>query len=241
MADAAEKPRVLGLIPARGGSKGIPNKNLVPLGGKPLIAYTIEAARGSALLDDFIVSTDSPEIQRAALELGGNAPFLRPPELATDTAGMPEVALHALDTYRTDTAFDYLLLLQPTSPLRSSADIDACIDLAGRYEAGSVLSFSNEFPYHPHQYYFVEDDGASGSQPRIRPAFTSAIPPRQQFPRAIVRNGAIFMTRVGVLRDLNVFISEDVVPYLMPAERSVNVDGPEDLAWAEFLLSRAER
>ena len=231
-------PKTIGLIPARGGSKGIKNKNIVPLAGKPLIQYTIEAATQSKLLSDCIVSTDDQAIADAAKRCGTKTPFLRPAELATDDARSQDVALHALDAYDPDNSFEYVCLLQPTSPLRIAADIDECIRLAEEHDADSVLSFTNTDTYHPYQTYFIDADGSGGNRPSARQAFDYELGvPRQEFPPAVYRNGAIFLTRIAYLRKHRSFIAKDVVPYIMPANRSVNIDVKEDLRYAEFLLS----
>src|SRR5262245_25182815 len=119
--------RVLGLITARGGSKGVPRKNVRPLGGKPLLAWTIEAARNAPVIDRLILSSDDAEIIEVARAWGCEVPFVRPPELATDTADSVEVVRHALSTLGED--YDYVVLLQPTSPLRTGEDIENCVRL----------------------------------------------------------------------------------------------------------------
>jgi CMP-N,N'-diacetyllegionaminic acid synthase len=126
--------KVIAIIPARGGSKGLPGKNIKPLCGKPLIAWSIERALESKYIDEVLVSTDSEEIARIALAHGAKVPFLRPADLATDTAGSVDTVLHALDFYRDNLAqaFDYVVLLEPTSPLREPGDLDAMLELLDR-------------------------------------------------------------------------------------------------------------
>ena len=231
--------RVLGLIPARGGSKGIRNKNIVPLAGRPLIAWTVAAARSSSLLDDCIVSTDSEEIAAAAVGEGGSAPFLRPPELAADDSTAQQVVTHALDTYDPDGRFDYVMLLQPTSPLRTAGDIDGTIDLARRHDAASVVSFTYEETHHPYYMYFVEEADSPVGPPRMKQIFEDRVgTPRQEFPAAAYRNGAVYLTRTEYFRREDSLVSEDVIPWFMPSSRAINIDTPEDLLLAEFLLSR---
>ena len=233
---------VLGLIPARGGSKGIPRKNLAPLGGKPLIAHTIEAARASGRLADYIVSTDDEEIARVARLYGAAVPFLRPPELADDTAKAQDVAAHALNTYDPVHRFTHVLLLQPTTPFRTNEDIDNAIALAASRRADCVVSFTRAETHHPYYMYFVDQAQEEEEPPRVRQAFDYPVGMRRQdFPPAAYRNGAIYLTRIAYFKKHRSFVSKDVVPYFMTPERSVNVDTPEDIAYAEFLFSRKSK
>ncbi|MFC1498517.1 cytidylyltransferase domain-containing protein [Verrucomicrobiota bacterium] len=232
------KLKILGLIPARGGSKGIKKKNIVPLAGKPLIFYTIKAAQGSSLLTDCIVSTDDKEIADAAVGYGMKVPFLRPPELSGDEARVQDVAFHTLKEY-CNGAFDYLLLLQPTAPFRTSEDIDESIRLADQHNACSVVSFTHVETYHPYYMYRLEKSGSPGLPSRVSQAFDYEVGmPRQQFPSMVYRNGAIYLTKTSYLREKESFVSENVVPYIMPPQRSVNIDTIEDMQYAEFLISQ---
>jgi CMP-N-acetylneuraminic acid synthetase len=217
---------IVGLIPARGGSKGIPLKNLAPLGGRPLLAYTIEAALGSSRLGRTVVSTDSEEIAELAARLGAEV-LRRPAELASDETPMREVVLHALGELD---ECDVLVLLQPTSPLRRSQHIDEAIRLLLESGADSVVSVVEV----PHR--FRPDSLMSLDQGRIvsrRPAG----PRRQDKVPVYARNGpAVLALRVGGLaEDL---YGEDCRPYVMAPEDSVDVDEAFDLELAEFLLSR---
>lgn len=234
----AARPRVLGLIPARGGSKGFPGKNLAPLAGLPLIAHTVRAARASRRLADVLVSTDSPAIADACRAAGAAVPWLRPPELAGDRTKMQEVALHALAAHPHGAEFDYLLLLQPTAPLRTAEDIDAAIDLAARHDADSVTSFMPVETHHPY-YMYRYTPGGDGRPARVAP-FVEYEPGllRQDFPTCVYRNGAIYLVRRTWFLAHRAFVAPGGVPYLMPPERSANIDTAEDLALAEFLLSR---
>jgi CMP-N,N'-diacetyllegionaminic acid synthase len=230
---------VLGIIPARGGSKGISRKNIVPVGGKPLIAYTIAASQESQLLTACIVSTDDSGIADVCRQCGANVPFLRPSELASDTARAQDVVLHALEHLSPDAPYDYVLLLQPTAPFRTGADIDASIRLALAHDADSVVSFTQEETHHPYYMYFVDETSEFDTPSRVRQAYDYEVgTPRQQFPPAVYRNGAIYLTRVSFLREKGSFVSEDVVPYMMPASRSVNIDEPQDILYAEFLFAK---
>lgn len=229
---------MLGLIPARGGSKGLPGKNIALLAGTPLIVHSIRAARGSRGLDDLVVSTDSEAIADVCRAAGASVPWLRPADLAGDATRMQDVALHALAAHPRGDPFDYLMLLQPTAPLRTSEDIDAAIDLAVRHDADSVTSFTAEETRHPYYMYRYES-GAAGRPARVTP-FVDYEPglPRQAFPRCVYRNGAIYLVRRTYLLAHSAFVAPNGVPYLMPPDRSANIDTAADLVHAEFLLSR---
>ena len=223
---------VLGLIPARGGSKGIPRKTLRPFGGRPLIAHTIQASLSSESVTETVVSTDDEEIARVAREYGAAVPFLRPAHLATDVAPQIDVVLHAVGVIESARAAPYeiVVLLQPTSPLRTAADIDAAVAVIRRGEADSVVSFSPAFE-HPYYAYTI---GESGPKPFIRDRDIPSV--RQLFPPAYVRNGAIYATRRELLETERSLQGGRVHAYVMSRERAPNIDTELDLAWAEFLL-----
>lgn len=225
--------KVAALIPARGGSKGIPRKNLALLAGQPLLAWTIDAALGSENLSRVLVSTDDVEIAEVARQHGAEVPFLRPPELAADESGALEVALHALDWIEQSTSGrpEYLLLLQPTSPLRTTADIDAAIDLARARSADAVLSVCEATP-HPLLARRVDENGV----------LTDFIPVpevsgrRQDFPPAYFLNGAIYLNRCASLRATRSFQPPGALALRMPPERSLDIDTLLDLRIAEAFL-----
>lgn len=231
------KLSVLGLIPARGGSKGVKKKNIAPLGGKPLIEYTIDAANKSTLLSDCIVSTDDDAIADVARSLGAKVPFMRPAGLAGDKARAQDAALHALEQYDPEGQFEYLLLLQPTAPFRTGQDIDTAIRMAQECRADSLVSFAEAETYHPYYMYYVQP--SEGGPVHVKQACDYEVgTPRQDFPKAVYRNGALYLTRINYLKAHHSFVSDDVVAYIMPPERSVNIDTPEDLDYAEYLLSK---
>jgi CMP-N,N'-diacetyllegionaminic acid synthase len=218
---------VLGVIPARGGSKGIPRKNIRPFSGKALIIWSIDAALQSGALDAVVVSTDDEEIAAVAREAGAAVPFMRPAELATDESPTIDTVLHALDRMP---AFDEVMLLQPTSPLRSSGDIAACISLARARRAPSVVAVSQADP-HPYWMYELGPDGRLKAVVD-RPAVTR----RQDLPDVYAVNGALYYARADWLRASGAFITGDSVAYVMPAERSVDVDTDADWRFAEWTL-----
>ncbi len=229
--------RVLGLIPARGGSKGVPRKNIRPLLGRPLLAYTAEAARSSLRLSRIILSTEDEEIARVGRECGLEIPFLRPAELARDETPMLSVAQHAVRFLeeRGD-HFDAICLLQPTNPLRSADDIDACIDLLETSDADAVVTILPvPAEYNPHWVYFQGSDGTL----RLSTGEPAPIPRRQELPPAFHREGSVYVTRRESLMERNSFYGARLLGYEMRPERSVNIDTPEDWLRAERLIEAA--
>lgn len=220
---------VLGLIPARGGSKGIPRKNLKNLCGKPLIAWTIESALKSTKIDNVVVSTDDDEIADIARQYGANVPFLRPSELAKDSTPGIAPVLHAIEHLPN---FDSILLLQPTSPLRDVNDIDAVVNFAIQENAESVVSVC-ESPVHPYWVYTSENKF-------LKPFFEHEfIACRQDLPQALALNGAFYMAKTTWLLENNSFIGSDTYFYLMPKSRSYDIDDNEDWIVVESILSRS--
>jgi CMP-N-acetylneuraminic acid synthetase len=227
-------PHILGIIPARGGSQGILRKNLVPLLGKPLLAYTCEAAKRSKRLTRVMLSTDDEEIARVGKECGIDVPFLRPKELATDETPMLEVLRHVLRTLHDREGYSpgVIVLLQPTSPLRQSEHIDAAIELFDESDADTVVSV---IPV-PHQ--FLPSSLMKFENDRIVPYEQgTTILRRQEKPALYARNGpALLVTKSSFILEKG-FYDGNVRPFLMDRESSVDIDGAEDLAYAEYLLS----
>ncbi len=223
--------RVLGLITARGGSQGIPRKNLRDLAGKPMIAWTVEAARACRSIDRLILSSDDPEIIAVAEEWGCEAPFVRPPELATSEARSIDVIHHAMD--QVGEGFDYLVLLQPTSPLRIAADIDDCVEACERSGAPACVSVAPD----PHSLgvLVTMDEGSRLARLVETPAGSHR---RQDMPASYVINGAVYVARWEWLRRAASFLGDGTIGCVMPRERSIDIDDPFDLEIAAFLLSR---
>jgi CMP-N-acetylneuraminic acid synthetase len=225
---------VLAVIPARGGSKGIPQKNVRLLAGRPLLAYTADAARASRRVTRAIVSTDDPLIAAAARDLGLEVPFMRPAELSDDTTPMLPVLQHAVrEMDSRGLVPDVVVLLQPTSPLRRGTHIDAAVDLLESSGADSVVSVV-EVPhqFNPVSVMRLEND-------RLVPFLDgpSALR-RQDKPRVFARNGpAVLTVRTAMLQRGSLY-GEDIRPLMMTPEDSIDVDTPGDLELAEYILSR---
>jgi CMP-N-acetylneuraminic acid synthetase len=232
--------KVLGIITARGGSKGIPGKNLKLLAGKPLLAYTIDTARRSGALDRVILSTEDEAIATAGRDLGCDVPFIRPLDLAQDDTPHLPVIQHATRWMQERINYqpDAVMILQPTSPLRTAEDIASAVALLDTSGADSVLSV-NAVPVHAHPLRMLRLDATghatlfvSGEPVRKR------INRRQDLPPAWVMNGAIYACRTKVLFDAEPSLyGTRVVAYRMPADRSISIDDLEDWHAAERALA----
>lgn len=219
--------KVLALIPARGGSKGIPGKNIVDLAGKPLIAWTIDAARMSRYIDDVVLSTDDDAIAQVGRSAGASVPFMRPAALATDEASTMDVIFDALDRLP---GFDVVVLLQPTSPMRTAADIDAALALLDEAPACVSVRPACDHPY----LTFRINDGRTLAPFAIPPESQSLR--RQDLPDAWCLNGAVYAADIPWLRAQRSFISDQTAAYPMPVERSIDIDTPDDLAQVQCLV-----
>ncbi len=229
---------ILALIPARGGSKGLPGKNIMDFCGKPLLAWSVDAAKGaSSPISQIVVSSEDSEILRVAKGAGAHCPFIRPAELATDAASGLDPVLHALDWLAANEDYqpDWLLLLQPTSPLRTAADIDSAYQLALKHDADSVMGVS-EAQSHPMWTKTVDDHG------RLRDfiARNDAPATRQGLSPAYVVNGAMYLIRVDLLRESQAFSNDETLAYVMPPERSVDIDTEFDFQVASLLKSHTK-
>lgn len=225
-------PLYLGIIPARGGSKRLPRKNITLLNGKPLIAYSIDAAHKSARLSRTIVSTDDEEIMSVARFAGGDVPFLRPPSLAQDMSPVLGAIFHTLDFVEKEgTSVDAVVLLQPTSPFRTNRHIDEAIELFERTGADTVTSVCHA-QHHPYYSWTLRNR-------ELTPFFTLAhqAMTRQELPPAFFENGSIFVIKRAVLASGTLY-GNKIVSYLMDQHNSIDIDTPDDLAWARFILDQ---
>ncbi|MCI0625325.1 MAG: acylneuraminate cytidylyltransferase family protein [Acidobacteria bacterium] len=226
--------RVLGIIPARGGSKGIPRKNIRLLAGKPLLHYTSAAALSARCLARVILSTDDQEIAEVGRACGVEVPFMRPPELARDDIPTLPVLqdavrrLHAMGDQ-----FDAILILQPTNPLRRSEDIDGAIGLLERTRADSVISLVDVGEKHPARMKFIDAEGRV-SDPSFGEAFEGQR--RQDLAKLYLREGSIYLTRRDVLMNQNSIKGRDCRAWIVPEDRACNIDTMFDWFIAEQLL-----
>jgi CMP-N,N'-diacetyllegionaminic acid synthase len=225
---------VLAIIVARGGSKGLPGKNIAPCGGRPMIDWTILAARGSRYIDRTIVSTDDPAIIAAARAAGAEVPFVRPADLATDEVALQVVVEHAIATV--GAGYNLGVLLQVTSPLRIAEDIDGALELMERTGAPSVVGVV-EAVKSPYLMFSI------GGDERIQPLFPdqSKVSRRQALPKAYSPNGAVYVFDFTWFLAKRLFFGHESAALVMPSERSVDVDTRLDLALADILLQQRSK
>ena len=225
--------RILGVIPARGGSKGVPRKNIRLLGGKPLISYTVREALACPLLTDVVVSTDDEEIRRIALECGAQAPFLRPTELSGDRVLAIPTIQHAVREMETRTGrnYDFVVMLQPTTPLRTADDLTAALARLIAEGADGIISVVDVDNWHPMKMKKFIGDRLTDYEPP-----PTENPPRQTLPKVFMVNGALYASRRDVLMNLNSFKGDFCLGHIMPPERSVNIDSEADFVLAEYYL-----
>lgn len=237
--DQTMKPNILGVIPVRGGSKSVPRKNLAPLNGKPMMYFTIQAAQDSNWMSHFVVSSEDEEIIRVAKDLGAPAPFVRPAELATDDAPSLPVVQHAVRFMESSLGivFDYVVLLQATSPLRNGSDIDAALEKLISTGADSVISVVRVAHHHPARMRFIKDDLLV----ELPMGEAKEMQRRQDLPPVYIRNGAIFAARREVVMDQNSMLGRVSRPYVMPESRSANVDTKFDFLVVEVMMQHPEK
>lgn len=223
--------KILGIIPARSGSKGIPGKNIKPLNGIPLIGYVCRDAKKSRLLDSVIVSTDSHEIGEVAKQYGVSFPFLRPQEISEDTSPSVDFVRHAiLHLMLQGEFFDAICLLQPTSPFKPEGFIDACLSkfIDGGFDSlVSVLEVPHE--YNPH---WVFEESENGSL-KIATGETSLIPRRQELPKAFYRDGSVYVSKVDLILDQNKLVGGKIGFLLSDNAYYCNLDTMSDWFRAE--------
>ena len=233
-------PKVLAVIPARGGSKGVPRKNIRMVGGKPLIAYTVEPALAVRdHLHRLIVSTDDAEIAEISVKYGAEVPFLRPNDLGGDRIPMVPVLQHAVRTIEEmdGIKLDWILLLQPTCPFRMPEDILASLDLAAAGGCNSVISVVQVLAHHPILMKKIENN-------RLLPFVIEEKEGtrRQDYtPPAYIRNGCIYLTRRDTLVENGSIWGNVIRPYIMPEERSVNVDSEMDMRLVEYMIQERQQ
>jgi CMP-N,N'-diacetyllegionaminic acid synthase len=227
---------VIAIIPARGGSKRLPCKNILNLDGKPLIAWTIEAALGCSFIDEVVVTTDDYEIAHISKKCGADVPFFRPADLANDTASTFDVIKHTIDFYHFELGkdFDFVILLQPTSPLRTKKNISEAINLCIQKRASAIISvcevdhsplWMNVLPSDHSMENFIREDVKNKRS--------------QEFPQNYRLNGAIYICKVtNLLEEKSLFISKNIFAYIMDKESSVDIDDVFDFKLAQFLVDQ---
>ena len=225
----------LAIVPARGGSKGLPGKNIKELCGKPMIAYTIEQALRSKYISDVIISTDSADIEKIAVEYGAKSHFLRPGYLASDNAKAIDNYIYTID--KLNKYFGYniesFVSLQPTSPLRITEDIDGAIEIFMNKNADSVISYTEE--YHPIEWHkYITKDG------RFENIFEEKLLNRQEIRKSYFPNGAVFVFDYKLIKQ-NKYYGDNSYAYIMPRERSIDIDTIEDFKYAEFIMKAIEK
>ena len=229
-----KKPKVLALIPARGGSRRLPGKNLLKLCGEPITVWSIKAAQQSKYVDRIVVSTDSDEIAEVARVAGADVPFIRPNYLASDTASSLDVVKHALNELnQKGQCYEFIVLLQPTSPLRTSKHIDESFELLQSKDADAIVGVTELD--HPIELTNRLPDDLS-----MKGFFTTDSHLRSQnFPKRYRVNGAIYLVRVeSLIKENTIFLSDRIYAYKMDREVSVDIDTPYDLRLADALFNR---
>ena len=231
-----KKPKVLALIPARGGSRRLPGKNLLKLCGEPITVWSIKAAQQSKYVDRIVVSTDSDEIAEVARAAGADVPFMRPNYLASDTASSLDVVKHALNELnQKGQCYEFIVLLQPTSPLRTSKHIDESFELLQSKDADAIVGVT-ELDHPIELTNRLPDDlsmkGFFATDSHLR---------SQEFPKRYRVNGAIYLVRVeSLIKENTIFLSDRIYAYKMDREVSVDIDTPYDLKLADALFDRDE-
>ncbi len=229
---------VLGVVPARSGSKGVPNKNIRELNGKPLIYYSIIESLKSKLISDVVVSTDSKEFQNISIKYGAECPFIRPPELSGDGALAIPTIQHAVNEIenKNKIKYDYIIMLQPTSPMRKSIHIDNALSKLFRSNADAIISVVNVNNNHPMKMKrFLGSDSVSGTLVDYeKPPVENC--PRQKLPPVYIVNGAIYATKRDVLMEKNSFQGEKCIGFIMNENESINIDTEIEFLIAEALM-----
>jgi CMP-N,N'-diacetyllegionaminic acid synthase len=226
-----EGKTILAIVPARGGSKGVPRKNIRLLAGKPLIAWTIDEAKKSRYIDRLILSSEDDEIIEVAREFGCEIPFKRPDELAQDDTPGIESVIHAINTL--EEKYDFVVLLQPTSPLRTVEDIDGCIHHCIITESPACVSLT-EAQQSPYWMYHLDDDM------KLKPFMQNGekINRRQNLPKVYALNGAVYVAESEFINKNRSFLTEETVGYIMSEENSLDIDTEFDFAYCEWLVKR---
>lgn len=229
-----ENKKILAVIPARGGSKGVPKKNIKLLNGIPLIAYSILEAKKCKFITELCVSTDSEEIAEVAKKYDANVPFLRPAELATDSALSIDTIKHALEFYRKKGSnFDYVVLLQPTTPFRTAKVIDDAIEKLHATGCDSIVSMVDVGANHPARMYNIQNDKLVSIMDE-----GISMRPRQELPPVYIRSGDIYAATKDTVEKFNSMMGKDCRPVFVDPKNAVNIDNMMDFKIAELLMKQ---
>lgn len=223
----------IAIIPARGGSKGLPNKNILEMNGKPMIAYSIEAAKMCPYIEDVVVSTDSEAIAETSKRYGASVPFLRPAHLASDTATTIDVLKHAVEVYESmhNKRVETVVLLQPTSPLRNDEDVANALELFIKQQADSLQSITVS---DQHPYLFKKYNTESHAVTDYYANFTK-VTRRQDMEEMYALNGAIYIFRKELLTE-NKIVGKKNIGFVMPKNKSIDIDDIYDFILAEQIM-----
>lgn len=221
--------KILAVIPARGGSKGVPRKNIKMAAGKPLISWMIQAAKGSFYIDRLIVSSEDREIIDIAWEYGCDIPFVRPSELAGDDSSSVDVILHAIEQI---SGYDYVMLLQPTSPLTTTSDIDGCIEVCVNSNAPSTVSIA-ESVKSPHWMFGLDEHNRLSAV--MGAEYLNCR--RQDLPPSYIPTGAVYIVDTRWFLENKSFYSASTLGYIVPQERSLDIDSEMDFEFFRFLVN----
>lgn len=223
----------LAIIPARGGSKGIPRKNITVVNEKPLIQYTIDEAKGSKYIDKIIVSTDDEEIAKVSEKCGAKVPFLRPKELATDEAKTIDALIHVIaELGKRGSEYDYLVVLQPTQPLRKCWHIDEAIEKIVEKEEDSLVSIS-KVKDHPILMRTIDENGTVKNLLSVNSTIR-----RQNFPDYYKVNGAIYINKIDGNLSRHTSLNDNKLAYIMGRDFDLDIDTPTDLEFFKYILSK---
>jgi len=231
---------VVAIIPARGGSKGLPRKNVLPLAGKPLIVWSIEAAENSRYIDRHIISTDDEEIASVARENFGEVPFIRPEQFSTDQSSSYDVLEHAILFLKEENHnYDYVVLLEPTSPLRTSEDIDRALEYLHNNKniADSIVGVSHMESTHP--VFSIRINPTGLISPFKGKVFQ--ILRRQEIEELFFFEGTVYVSKVNALMEQKTFYHNKTLPYIVPRWKSLEIDEMIDLICAEAILKNLEK
>lgn len=226
--------KILAITLARGGSKGIANKNIADINGKPLLRYTTDQVQLSELIDNYIVSTDSPEIKAIAESSGVSCPFLRPAEYSSDASTSADALIHAVEFLEAaGQEYDYIVEVMATNPLKIAEDIDQCIKMAIEENASSCVAVNRLYDQHPARIKFIENGVLKSFYPEVPESRRQDLSPP-----AYIRSGSIYVVTTEYLKtNKSRYSANETLAYVLPDERVINIDEPNDLQMARIRLS----